>query len=159
MVDGPESVAFCGFVCTACSEAADPAVACPGCRAGGGETDCRQRLCCLEQGIDGCWQCERFPCAEGFSSDGHDAGSRGFWVASVQCVRDLGLERYVAAVKSRLGEAFDHADARGLTAEEATELINGKRQRMEHDGTASTTGTTGTAHDQVTTDEHRWTKL
>ena len=119
----PGAVAYCGLVCSACSESTDPQVACPGCRAGGGEPDCRQRVCCVEQGIDGCWQCDRFPCDEGFATDGHEPGFRGFWIASVQCAREHGLQRYVAMVRTGLGQSFDHAEYRWQSAEVIARLL------------------------------------
>jgi len=30
------------------------------CRAGGGKSDCKIKICCLDKTLDGCWQCEGF---------------------------------------------------------------------------------------------------
>lgn len=115
-----KDVAYCGLVCAVCSDARPENGGCVGCRSGGGEAGCHQRACCTERGIDGCWQCDGFPCEEGFSTDGHDPAFRGFWVASVRCMRDYGLDRYVAMVRARMGDCVDHAGYRCL---EALEMI------------------------------------
>ena len=53
--------AYCGLACCLCEEAG-----CQGCRAGGCPQGgrCAIRRCCREQGLAGCWECERFPCAQ-----------------------------------------------------------------------------------------------
>lgn len=54
--------AYCGLACCVCGENED----CAGCRNGG----CRERewcgiqKCCRKKGIEGCWECESFPCGE-----------------------------------------------------------------------------------------------
>jgi hypothetical protein len=125
--DHLDSVAYCGFVCTACSEALPENAGCTGCRAGGGEAECRQRRCCAERGIQGCWQCGDFPCEGGFATDGHDPAFRGFWLASVRCLQQHSLEEYVHMVESRLGRGFDHAAVRGMSEEEIREVLEGAR--------------------------------
>ncbi|AEV30402.1 hypothetical protein SpiGrapes_2642 [Sphaerochaeta pleomorpha str. Grapes] len=52
--------AFCGLACCVCSENAD----CPGCRNEGCKDKqwCKNFLCCKEKGLDGCYQCDQFPC-------------------------------------------------------------------------------------------------
>ena len=127
MADALRSVAYCGFVCTACSEAMRENANCPGCRSGGGDAGCRQRLCCVKRGIDGCWECAGFPCEEGFATDGHDPAFRAFWLASVRCLREHGLGCYVSMVESRLGRAFDHATFRGRSEEEVRAALQERR--------------------------------
>jgi ubiquinone/menaquinone biosynthesis C-methylase UbiE len=128
MADALGNVAYCGFVCTACSEALPENAGCPGCRSGGGEADCRQRRCCEARGIDGCWQCEDFPCGEGFATDGHDPAFRSFWLASVRCLQQHGVERFASMVESRLGRTFDHAAFRGKGEEEIMRMLRGSRE-------------------------------
>lgn len=54
--------AYCGLACGLCSHGEG----CVGCRKGGCEQRdwCRVQRCCREKGIDGCWECAAFPCAE-----------------------------------------------------------------------------------------------
>ena len=123
MKDSLDAVAYCGLACLICSETDPEGANCPGCRAGGGEAGCHQRLCCKGRGIDGCWQCDDFPCDEGFATDGHDPAFRGFWVASVRAVREHGLDRYVALVREKMGECVDHADYRCVDALKITAML------------------------------------
>ncbi|WP_095173134.1 MULTISPECIES: DUF3795 domain-containing protein [Blautia] len=60
--DVKKGIAFCGLACCVCSENE----MCSGCR---GDTciceeNCTIRPCCLQKGIEGCWECEEFPCKE-----------------------------------------------------------------------------------------------
>lgn len=57
-----KDIGLCGLGCVLCSEEA-----CPGCKARGcKEVDnCTVYKCALAKGLDGCYQCEDFPCDEG----------------------------------------------------------------------------------------------
>lgn len=52
-------IAYCGQPCV-CSHKQG----CPGCRNEGcsGKDWCKSIKCCREKGMDGCWQCDEFPC-------------------------------------------------------------------------------------------------
>lgn len=50
-------LAICGLACALCS-----AEDCPGCKERGGE--CPVYRCAVKKGLEGCHQCERFPCDE-----------------------------------------------------------------------------------------------
>lgn len=109
---GPvKTVAYCGLVCGVCKNATPEKGRCVGCRHGGGDADCHQRKCCTERGLDGCWQCEEFPCGEGFFADDEKAW-RGIAIGSVQSVQDCGIDRYVDRVVSRLGKVVEYGDYR-----------------------------------------------
>lgn len=56
-----KDLALCGLACALCSHAD-----CPGCKARGcGEADdCAVYRCATEKGLDGCYQCDAFPCEE-----------------------------------------------------------------------------------------------
>lgn len=58
-----KGIAYCGLACCVCSENKS----CPGCRSGGCDNHggCRNYNCCREKGLNGCWECERFPCGGG----------------------------------------------------------------------------------------------
>ena len=114
-----ETVAYCGLACGLCGNTSK---GCKGCSSNGGAADCHQRACCLEKGFDGCWQCEHFPCDKGFYAD--DAW-KGLCIASVQCVKDNGLQAYVDLLTSRLGTDVDYGDYRFKDAEEIRTIFCG----------------------------------
>jgi len=87
-------VGYCGLACGVCENA------CP-CEASPehGDQDCHQRRCCLEQGLDGCWQCDTFPCDEGYFSGDE---WRGLCIACVQRVREEGIAEFVGLAQANL---------------------------------------------------------
>lgn len=58
-----QEITYCGLACVLCSENEN----CLGCKNGGCKEHkrCKNYNCCREKGIDGCWECEAFPCNEG----------------------------------------------------------------------------------------------
>ncbi len=52
--------AYCGLSCDFCSEGQD----CPGCKREGclGKETCQCFTCCQKQHLEGCYECEKFPC-------------------------------------------------------------------------------------------------
>lgn len=60
-------IAYCGLACCFCGEH----IACPGCGAGGckDKENCKNYTCCREKGLDGCWECEVFPCKDSMLRD------------------------------------------------------------------------------------------
>lgn len=57
-MDKTKGIAYCGLACAVCGENAE----CAGCRNDGCKDRdwCKNRLCCLEKGYKGCWECEDF---------------------------------------------------------------------------------------------------
>lgn len=55
-----KDLAMCGLACVLCKDES-----CPGCKARGCENDCSIYTCVSGRGLDGCYQCEDFPCGEG----------------------------------------------------------------------------------------------
>ena len=55
-----KGVAYCGLACCVCGENAT----CVGCRNEGCKDKewCKNFHCCKEKGLQGCWECEEFPC-------------------------------------------------------------------------------------------------
>lgn len=55
--------AYCGLACCICSENEN----CGGCRNEGcrDKDSCKNYNCCRDKGINGCWECEDFPCKGG----------------------------------------------------------------------------------------------
>ena len=57
-----KGIAFCGLACCVCGQNET----CAGCRNDGCENRewCKNRSCCLEKGLSGCWECPDFPCQD-----------------------------------------------------------------------------------------------
>ena len=115
------SIGYCGLVCKLC-HLSDK---CSGCKSehnccgrhlsGSG---CYQYNCCVNKGIEGCWECEDFPCAEDMFSDSHDVRLRAF----IRCAKEEGIEQLAeyVLVNSQKGIRYGHKkDYDGLGSEEA----------------------------------------
>lgn len=63
MVHREKGLAYCGLACCVCSEGPT----CAGCRNEGcsGKEWCKNFKCCRERGLNGCWECNEFPCSGG----------------------------------------------------------------------------------------------
>ena len=111
-------IGYCGLACGMCQKACVP-----DCRAGGGAGECFQRDCCTGKGLDGCWQCEDFPCNQGFFEDGDDPAFRGICIGSVYAVRELGADEYLRRVDERLGNPVEYGDHRYLDPEDVRKKL------------------------------------
>jgi hypothetical protein len=103
------TIAYCGLVCGVCVHAAREREGCPGCRQGGGDKHCYQRTCCQDYGLQGCWECDEFPCEHGYFGD---AAWRGICIGSLECIRDLGPAEFVARLVSKVGTHMEIGDYR-----------------------------------------------
>ena len=121
-------VAYCGLVCApVCIHVRN---GCVGCSAGGGAEACHKRQCCEERTIDGCWQCDSFPCAkEAFG----DEAWRGLTVGCVQMVSNMGAATFAALAVSRLGQAFDYGYLRYQTPEQVEAILRGEAEIPRED--------------------------
>ena len=116
------SVAPCALVCGVCPEAAPEKGSCVGCKGGGGDAkECYQRQCCAQKQLSGCWECDAFPCDKGFPEDSD--GFRGFFVGIVLAVQELGLERYVQRVATRMGQPVKYGDWRDKNPEDVRRFL------------------------------------
>lgn len=72
------SIAYCGLVCGRCHLRED----CDGCkntaRLCARSTVCFQRTCCIQKGLEGCWECAEFPCGKDMHGPPHDLRIRAF---------------------------------------------------------------------------------
>ncbi|MDO9509653.1 MAG: DUF3795 domain-containing protein [Thermovirgaceae bacterium] len=69
---------------------------CGGCRKQGCLfQSCLVQHCVRENGVDFCFECEKFPCEE----HGFPEGLKKRWEANNRRIRDLGIEGYYAEVK------------------------------------------------------------
>lgn len=58
-----KGLAYCGLACCVCAQND----VCAGCRSDAcqGRDWCFNRGCCIGKGLDGCWECDAFPCGKG----------------------------------------------------------------------------------------------
>ena len=109
------TIAYCGLVCGVCVHATPEREGCPGCRRGGGDRRCYQRTCCQDNGLQGCWECDEFPCEHGYFAD---AAWRGICVGSTEAIRDLGPHGFVARLVAKVGTRMEIGDHRHREPEE-----------------------------------------
>lgn len=83
-----KGLAYCGLACCLCGKSGT----CAGCRSDGcTEKDwCQNRKCCIEKGISGCWECDRFPCGAGMLEK---LRARVFAKFAAKCGEDALLDR------------------------------------------------------------------
>jgi len=103
------TIAYCGLVCGICVHATAEREACPGCRHGGGDKRCYQRTCCQDNGLQGCWECDEFPCEHGYFAD---PAWRGICIGSIEAIRDLGPHSFIARLVSKVGTCMEIGDHR-----------------------------------------------
>lgn len=96
------SVAPCGLICGLCKKINE---GCRGCRYGGGDQNCYQLNCCKGKGIAGCWECESFPCSNGYL---FDEKWKGVIIGFAKCIRVVGPEKFYKKVKSTLGSSINY---------------------------------------------------
>jgi len=122
-VTAPEvlaETAYCGLSCAVCSHLVE---GCAGCRSGGGPDRCFKRECAQEQNLEGCWDCERFPCAPGFQAEEADEAWRGLTEGCCQVIRERGVETFLRLIRAKLGENYDYGYLRFKSPEEIVELL------------------------------------
>ena len=97
-----DSIAYCGLVCGMCHLRAE----CDFCKntaslCASSEV-CYQRNCCIQKGLQGCWECPEFPCGKDMHGPPHD----------------LKIRAYVAFIKAEGPEALIESllrnEARGI---------------------------------------------
>lgn len=104
-----DEIAFCGLDCSICIHATSDREGCTGCHQGGGDSDCYQRICCEKKGLEGCWQCEEFPCSEGFFGSKE---WKGLCIGCCQVIKKVGVEKYAHLARLRMGEKVELGDYR-----------------------------------------------
>ena len=115
------SIAYCGLVCEFC-HLSDT---CDGCKSDNNccgrhlsTEGCYQYNCCVERGLNGCWECEDFYCKKDMFSNPHDVRLRAF----VRCAKEEGVEKLAEYVlkNQQNGIYYGHQkDYDGLGNEEA----------------------------------------
>ena len=115
------SIGYCGLVCALC-HLADK---CDGCKSNNNccgrrlsNAGCYQYKCCVEKKINGCWECQDFPCDKDMFSNSHDIRLRAF----ARCAKEEGLEKLAEYVlrNQQNGILYGHnKDYDNLGSEEA----------------------------------------
>jgi len=87
---------------------------------GGGDEKCHQRECCIKRDLSGCWQCEGFPCHEGYF---YDDAWKGLFIGLVRCVREVGTAKTSELIRSKMGKLVDNGNYRFKGEEEVGPLL------------------------------------
>ncbi len=119
-----DTVAYCGLICGICYGLGPENCDCrtnPKPQA----DDCYQRNCCIGKGIEGCWECEEFPCENGCFGEYH-LGWRGLCVASVQYAREHGVRALVELFVLKEGMRINHSPYLNRTPEEVLKMLKDK---------------------------------
>lgn len=92
-----KSIAYCGLICELCHQANE----CDGCKSEKNncgkhlsEAGCFQRMCCIKKNINGCWECDNFPCDKDMYSNNHDPKVKAF----ARCIKEDGVENFINCV-------------------------------------------------------------
>jgi hypothetical protein len=100
-----KSIAYCGLVCSLC-HLTDQCDGCKSernrCASSFSKSGCYHYNCCKAKEIDGCWECDDFPCNHDMFSDSHDVRIRAF----VRCAKEEG--------KDKLAEYVVHNQKNGI---------------------------------------------
>lgn len=111
------SIAYCGLVCGMCHLRFE----CDGCKNSAKLCDrseiCYQRICCLQRGLQGCWECPEFPCGRDMHGPPHDLRIKAF----VTFIRHEGAEMLADCLlkNQAAGIHYGHnRDYDGLPSEE-----------------------------------------
>ena len=81
---------------------------CPACRGGGGPPMCEIRLCAQQNGLAGCWECDRDPCDKLAMIDSSPVGP----AKNRQRIREVGLAAWLAEQKSLVNGGYSYFDVR-----------------------------------------------
>jgi hypothetical protein len=79
---------------------------CKGCRFGGGWSwwgDCPVRGCCIQKGVDFCYQCEEFPCKK--LREEPLLKRKKEMIEAANQIKSLGIESYMQRLKKRYMQA------------------------------------------------------
>lgn len=89
--DKNKGIAFCGLTCCVCSENKE----CAGCRNDDcrGLSQCKSYNCCKENGLEGCWKCNEFPCD-------YDMFNKPRVKAFIEYIAQYGVEKLICALKN-----------------------------------------------------------
>lgn len=113
-------VGYCGLVCMFCN-------GCNNCREKDSgirieDIECYHKRCALISGLNGCWECKKFPCSEGNMFN--NIRVRSF----VQFIKDEGLETFMDCIVRNQQNGITYGENNDYdkvsTSEEIIGLIN-----------------------------------
>ena len=112
-----DSIAYCGLVCGRCHLRAE----CDFCKNTASACTknevCYQRNCCIQKGLQGCWECGEFPCGNDMHGPSHDLRIRAFVAfikaESAETLIDCLLRNEANGIYYGLGRDYDgkHSEA------------------------------------------------
>jgi hypothetical protein len=112
-----ESIAYCGLVCGRCHLSAE----CDYCKNTASlcarSEVCYQRNCCIQKGLQGCWECAEFPCGEDMHGPPHDLKIRAY----VAFIKAEGAEALVDCLLRNEADGIHYGQGRdydGMDSEE-----------------------------------------
>lgn len=73
-----DSIAYCGLVCGLCHLREECDLCRNSARLCARSDVCFQRNCCIQNGLQGCWECADFPCGKDMHAPPHDIKIRAF---------------------------------------------------------------------------------
>jgi hypothetical protein len=99
------SIAYCGLVCNLCHLAAE----CNGCRTAATNCPkyhsvegCFHRDCCLTKGIDGCWECDEYPCGR----DMFAGKTKGEILGFCACIKQDGKAKFIGYILRNMAKGI-----------------------------------------------------
>jgi len=117
-----EALGYCGLVCKVCKNTVKPPNPCRGCGSGGGDPDCFQRIFCFGKGFEGCWQCDKAPCENGYFDPSNEAW-KGLCRGFVHCIKKVGSKEFLRLVESKMGRTVEYGEFRFKKEQEIIELL------------------------------------
>jgi hypothetical protein len=75
----------------------------------------------MHKRIDGCWQCETYPCDAGYFTD---EAWRGLCRGFIQTIKDNGIDEYIRRFNSRFGKTIELGELRYKTEQETLAMLN-----------------------------------
>jgi len=113
-----DSIAYCGLVCKLCNEGKTGQ--CIGCRGKCG--GCSIKECAQDRKINGCWECNEFPCSQGMFK-----GNRNR--AFIQCAKDEGVHRLAEYLKKNYDQGIQYHKADGSKGD--YDIIDSEEQILQ----------------------------
>lgn len=116
-----QSIAYCGLICSLCHLSNQ----CSGCKSENNccgnrnsSEGCYQYNCCMDKGIEGCWDCDDAPCDKGMFGEGHDLRLRAF----IRYIKQCGKEQLANRIHENMKKGIYYGHGRdydNLPCEEA----------------------------------------
>jgi len=118
-----ESIAYCGLICKLC-HLSDT---CGGCKSTTNscgkylsEEGCFQHNCCLKKGLNGCWECQEFPCDKDMYSTDHDPKIKAF----ARCIKEDGVDQFIQYVLDNKERGMDVSSGKDYDNKTEKEVLS-----------------------------------